>query len=68
MTPPFSGVDVVRVMRAEFDDEQHKRQLRQMHEADKLDARDADRESQSRLASLRRLLGLSSLRPNHPKT
>ncbi len=68
MTPPFSGVDVVRVMRAEFDDEQNKRQLRQMHEADKLDARDADREPQGRLAGLRRLLGLSSLRPNQPKT
>lgn len=68
MMPPFSGVDVVRVMRAEFDDEERERQRRRDHEATVLRDQSDNAGSSGRLAWLRRRLALEFLRPKHPQT
>ena len=69
MLPPFSGVDLVRVMRAEMEDERRKAKHHLPFEsAEDFDEREAKEQSSRNIGGLRRLLQFAVVTPGRTKT
>lgn len=70
MLPPFSGVDLVRVMRAELDDEHRKAESHLPFESteDFVEERKRSEHAQEHVGGLRRLLQFATFSPGRTKT